>query len=232
MKLIRKGYDFLFTHNWVAIFYFNFRMLPFQQAVKLPFDFYHGIKFKNLSGEVVLCAEGGIRRGMVKIGAQGSDMFAKGDVVIDLRGKLMVADSVTIGLGTLVRVEKSGKIQIGNGVAIGAKSMLFCENSIIIGDNTITSWNCQIMDTDTHSIKDTHSLKSYERSKPVVIGERCWIGNHVLINKGTVLPDDVIVAAYSLCNKDYISIINSFSIIGGIPAKLVSENKRMLGDKL
>lgn len=232
MKFIRKSFDFLFAHNWVAIFYFNFKMLPFRQAVKLPFDFYYGARFKNLSGKIVLCAKGGVRRGMVKIGAQGSDMFSKSDVVIDLRGELVVADSVTIGLGTLVRVEKGGKIQIGNGVAIGAKSVLFCENSIIIGPNTITSWDCQIMDTDTHSIKDTHSLKVYERSKPVVIGERCWIGNHVLINKGTVLPDDVIVAACSLCNRDYTPTINCFSIIGGVPAKLISENKRMLGDKL
>jgi acetyltransferase-like isoleucine patch superfamily enzyme len=232
MEFIRKGYDFLFTHNWLATFYFNFKMLPFRQAVKLPFDFYYGVRFKNLSGKIVISAKGGIRRGMIKIGAQGSDMFSKTDVVIDLRGKLVIAESVTIGLGTLVRVEKSGKIVIGNGVAIGAKSVLFCEDSIIIGDNTITSWDCQIMDTDTHSIKDTDSLKVYERSKPVVIGERCWIGNHVLINKGTVLPDDVIVAACSLCNKNYTPIIEPFSIIGGVPAKLISENKRMLGDKL
>jgi len=232
MKFIRKGYDFLFAHNWVAIFYFNFKMLPFRQAVKLPFDFYYGVRFKNLSGKIVLCAKGDIRRGMVKVGAQGSDMFSKADVVIDLRGELVVADSVTIGRGTLVRVEKSGKIIIGSGVAIGARTILFCEDSIIIGDHTITSWDCQIMDTDTHSIQDKDSLKVYERSKPVVIGERCWIGNHVLINKGTVLPDDVIVAACSLCNKDYSAIIKSFSIIGGIPAKLLAENKRMLGDKL
>lgn len=29
----------LFHRNWWAIFYFNFKMLPFSQAIKLPFDF-------------------------------------------------------------------------------------------------------------------------------------------------------------------------------------------------
>ena len=44
----------IFQHNWLAIFYFNFKMLPFKQAIKLPFDFYHHIRFENLSGKIII----------------------------------------------------------------------------------------------------------------------------------------------------------------------------------
>jgi len=230
--MIKRGFSFIFDHNWIAILYFNFRMLPFKQAIKLPFDFYHSIKFENLGGQVAISSTSPLKRGMIKIGAQGSDMFNRECTSLDLRGNLLVGNAVTIGTGTVIRIEENGSLEIGNSVAIGARSMLFCENSMIIKEGTITSWNCQMMDTDTHSIEDVNSLEVYPRSKPIFIGKRCWIGNHVLINKGTVFPDDLIVASNSLCNKDYSKTISPFSIIGGIPAGLISENKRIFGDKI
>lgn len=44
----------LFKRNWFAILYFNFKMLPFRQAVRLPFDFYGKIKFQSLKGKVII----------------------------------------------------------------------------------------------------------------------------------------------------------------------------------
>jgi len=60
-------------------------------------------------------------------------------------------------------------------------------------------------------------------TKPVKIGDYCWIGNRSTIMPGTVLPERVIVAANSLLNKDYIEKgILPFSVIGGMPAKLLN----------
>lgn len=55
----------IFQHNWLAIFYFNFKMLPFKQAIKLPFDFYHQIRFENLSGKTIINSSH-IHRAMIK----------------------------------------------------------------------------------------------------------------------------------------------------------------------
>lgn len=49
--------------------------------------------------------------------------------------------------------------------------------------------------------------------------------------KGTVIPDHTIVSSNSLCNKDY-SDVPQFSIIGGIPARLISCNKKRCNDKI
>ena len=44
----------LFVHNWWAIIYFNFKVLPFKQAIRLPFDFYGKVRFVSLKGKVSL----------------------------------------------------------------------------------------------------------------------------------------------------------------------------------
>ena len=43
----------LFAHNWFAILYFNFKMLPFKQAIHFPFDFCYRIKFRRLTGKIL-----------------------------------------------------------------------------------------------------------------------------------------------------------------------------------
>lgn len=40
-QYINKIVTIIFVHNWIAILYFNFKKLPFKQAIKLPFDFYY-----------------------------------------------------------------------------------------------------------------------------------------------------------------------------------------------
>lgn len=220
----------IFKHNWPAIIYFNFRMLPLKQACHLPFDIYHSVKFINLKGKIIIKSSQ-IKTGMIKIGAQGSDMFATSSYIIDIKGQLVFNGKCSIGCNGLMRIEKEGTIIIGNNVTIGAKNTIFCEKAIYIGEDTISSWDCQIMDTDTHSILDTKTNNVSIRHKDVKIGKRNWIGNHVIINKGTQTSNETIIASCSLCNKDYTNI-EEFSIIGGYPAKLISNNKTRYKDKI
>ncbi len=221
-----------FNHNWFAILYFNFKMLPIRQAIHLPIDFCHKIKFNRLSGKVVI-NEKIISRGMICFGAQGSDMFDGSSTIIDIAGSLIIKGSnIRIGRGSLLRIEQNATIELHDKVTIGARNIILCEQAISIQQQTISSWNCQFMDTDTHSIINLDNGEILPRTFPIRIGERCWIGNNVLINKGTILPNDIIVASYSLCNKDYSNRILNYSIIGGIPAKKIAENRKRNNDKL
>ena len=222
----------LFAHNWFAILYFNFKMLPFKQSIHFPFDFCHKIKFRRLSGKIII--EGNaISRGMIRVGAQGSDMFDGTSTILDIAGTLIIkGKSIGIGTGSLLRIERNGFVELNAGVVLGAKNIVLCEQHISIGGQTISSWNCQFMDTDTHSIINLDNGDVLPRSHPIIIGQHCWIGNNVLVNKGTVLPNDTIVASYSLCNKDYGNMASENSIIGGIPAKKLAGNRRRNNDKL
>lgn len=222
----------LLAHNWLAILYFNFKLLPLKQAIHLPFDFCHKVKFRRLSGKIILDAKS-ISRGMVRFGAQGSEMFNGLSTVLDIAGTLVIkGNKISIGTGSLLRIEKNGIVELYDGVVLGARNLILCEQFLSIQQQTISSWNCQFMDTDTHSIVDLESGETLPRAFPVCIGKNCWIGNNVLVNKGTILPDDVIVASYSLCNKDYRNVIPNNSIIGGIPAKKIAEKRKRKDDKL
>lgn len=221
-----------FAHNWFAILYFNFKMLPLKQAIHMPFDFCHKVKFKRLSGKITIVGTA-ISRGMIRIGAQGSDMFDGNSTILDIAGTLVIkGKGIGIGTGSLLRIERNGFVELNAGVVLGARNIVLCEQCISIGGQTISSWNCQFMDTDTHSIINLDNGDVQPRSYPIIIGQHCWIGNNVLVNKGTVLPNDTIVASYSLCNKDYGTMVLENSIIGGIPAKKLVGNRRRNNDKL
>ena len=91
----------LFIHNWRAILYFNFKMLPFKQAIRLPFDFYGKVRFVNLDGTVKLNTSN-LRIGMIKIGAQGPDMFPKAETVLNINGNIEIEDRLVVGMGSSV----------------------------------------------------------------------------------------------------------------------------------
>lgn len=213
----------IFTHNWWAILYFNFKMLPLKQAIFLPFDFYGKIKFESLSGTVKLYTSN-LKFGIIKIGSQGRDMFANSETVLSLNGKVHIEGRLVIGVGTSIICKKNAHLHFGLNTILGARNIVYCEECIKCKENFLTSWDCQIMDSDTHPVYDliTGETKSY--TKPIIFGNHVWLGNGVIINKGTTIPDNTIVASRSLCNKDYTQEGN-FCIIAGTPAKVVSRNK-------
>lgn len=88
-QYINKIVTIIFVHNWIAILYFNFKKLPFKQAIKLPFDFYYKVRFKNLKGKIIIKNEN-IHRGMIKIGGRGSEMFPRNPVIIDISGTWII----------------------------------------------------------------------------------------------------------------------------------------------
>lgn len=222
----------LFHVNFFATLYFNFKMLPLRLAIKLPFVLYFKIKFVNCNGHVVFPSNN-VKFKMVQIGANGSDMFGHLCTTIDVRGNIIIRGSgIRVGHGSLLRVEKDGTLDFSEGSILGARNIIFCCKSIKFEQNCLFSWDCQILDSDTHSIKDMVSGEIKPKTQDIVIGKNSWIGNHVIINKGTVLPEGTIVSAMSLLNKDYSIILNKNSVIGGIPARKLRENKLRMNDKL
>jgi len=60
-----------------------------------------------------------------------------------------------------------------------------------------------------------------------VIEDYCWIGNTSTINGNVTLPVGTIVGSNSLVNKSF-KDIEPFSIIAGIPAKLIKTGFRRI----
>ena len=198
--------------------------MPFRQAIHLPIILYNNIRIIRSTGRFVINTNH-VGFKMVQIGAHGSDMFSGRKTTLDIAGRINInGGRVRIGYGSLIRVENDAIIDFYENSIIGANNVVFSCRSITFCENSLFSWDCQILDSDTHGLFNIETGKDVEITKPIVIGPDTWVGNHVIINKGTILPKGVIVSAFSLCNKDYTDRIPPYSVIGGVPAKLLKKN--------
>ncbi|MGN1381309.1 MAG: acyltransferase [Eubacterium sp.] len=154
--------------------------------------------------------------------------------MISPAGKLVVGKECVIN-GEIVAA--TGSITIGNNVVINQGTRIFSAKEIIIEDNVLISWGCNIVDSNMHSlhsadrIKDTQTARNAIRtntigqnvdysniiSKPVVIKEGAWIGFNAIILKGVTVGKGAIVGAGSVVTKD----VPDYAVVAGNPAKLI-----------
>lgn len=104
-------------------------------------------------------------------------------------------------------VRFGGEVRVGNYTNINEGSEVRCDESVCIGDYNQISYNVNIWDTNTHNVYPSEKRreiaekywpyfgKEIERpkTKPIYIGNDCWIGEKSSILKGTKLSNNVIV---------------------------------------
>ncbi|MBR3757496.1 MAG: acyltransferase [Bacteroidaceae bacterium] len=79
------------------------------------------------------------------------------------------------------------------------------------------------MDNDFHPLhEDLRNPQKHEdiKTKPIKIGDGCFIGANSIILKGTTLGRNVVVGAGSVVHGEFPDNV----IIAGNPAKIVKEN--------
>jgi acetyltransferase-like isoleucine patch superfamily enzyme len=105
------------------------------------------------------------------------------------------------------------ELVIGDHGGITNRHLVDCTNSVHIGRfTTFGGFRSQIL---THSIDLYRSCQS---SKPVTIGDFCFVGTGCILLGGGTLPDYSVLAAGSVLNKSY---SESHQVYAGNPAKPV-----------
>ena len=121
-------------------------------------------------------------------------------------GLLRILDHNKIS-GNRIWKRYGGQCEIGSITNKNYGSEIRCDNSVMIGDYNQISYNVNIWDTNTHNILPKEDRRiiaekyfpyyGYELScpqtKPVKIGDDCWIGQNASILKGTIIENEVIV---------------------------------------
>lgn len=122
---------------------------------------------------------------------------------------------------TIIDTRKGGKLVIGDGSGFSSV-VISTQESIVIGKNLKCGGNVRIFDHDFHSIEPEFRSSAVDhdhvRSKPINIGDDCFIGTNAIILKGTSLGDRCIVAAGSVVMG---LVAPSDSMIKGNPAVVV-----------
>lgn len=132
------------------------------------------------------------------------------------QGRLSIADHNVLRCDFWIRF--GGCLQIGSFNCINEYTELRCDELLCIGDFNMISYECNIWDTNTHCQydKETRRAKTMAeypcvggeterpKTKPVIIGNDCWIGKRSIILKGSELKDKVIVAIGTIVSNQII----------------------------
>ena len=143
----------LFRRNWWAILYFNFKMLPFRQAVKFPFDFYGAIRFQSLRGKVEL--NGQVRRGQFQFGRFQYEIFHKEPTVITIDGLWKFNGSVMcMGIGSQIEIHEKAIFEMGEDIVFGARARIFIRKNVVLQNHIRFSWEVQLFDSNFHFMRN------------------------------------------------------------------------------
>lgn len=137
--------------------------------------------------------------------------------------KISIGDKNTLFNTELVCEDDRSCIETG-GQCICAGEAHFAATEgkkIEIGNNFLCSNAVTIRTGDSHSIYDRRG-KRINAGKDVRISEHVWIGNQVIILKGTELEEDIVVGSGSVV----MGCFPAHTVIAGNTAKIVKENIR------
>jgi acetyltransferase-like isoleucine patch superfamily enzyme len=221
-RFAKKKIVFFFSVNWIKTIYFNYKMLPYDQAKKLPFYFYGKVKFANLSGKVII--DSSIKTAMIGFGKKfETTTLAKGVAKLHIEGELVFKGYVHIGNDYLLYVGKDAYCEFGNMSGLGSDVKLICNHKIQLGQWTGVAYESQLMDSNSHPMMNTKTGEYYDMVGPIVLGDYNAISNRVSIMANTITANNCVIASNSLLNKDY-SSFGEEVLLGGMPAKVLKTN--------
>jgi len=137
-------------------------------------------------------------------------------VRVNVSGKLTVGDNVALRQNVLLT--GTGNLAIGDRTAINENSIITAMEDVRIGDDCMLAPGVYILDVDhKFSSLDIPIRNQGYTTAPVKIGNDVWIGGYSMILKGVTIGNGAIVAANSVVTKD----VAAFSIVGGSPARVI-----------
>ncbi|SDB06698.1 acyltransferase [Eubacterium oxidoreducens] len=94
----------------------------------------------------------------------------------------------------LIYVDKNATLMIGDGVYLNDGFKLSCKESVKIGSGCLFGPDVKIYDNN-HKFTKEEGVLFEHTTRPVVIGEKCWIASNVVILAGTRIGDHCLIGA-------------------------------------
>ncbi|HEX5425748.1 MAG TPA: acyltransferase [Candidatus Acidoferrales bacterium] len=150
------------------------------------------------------------------------------NVIVPTSASLDIGDDCYIG--RYVELGPSDAIAIGNQVSIQ-------DRSIIVGDVTVASYcvlslnvlltsgrhyfdrwpHILIRDQDKRVIGDSEAMKVH--SRPILLGEDCWLGMNAVVMPGVTVGRGCVIGANAVVTRD----LPPYSVAVGAPARIIKQ---------
>lgn len=108
-------------------------------------------------------------------------------------------------------------IHCGDSVFINVNCVILDENKVSIGSNVFLGPGVQIY-TSSHPL-DAMTRRTHKITKPVSIGNDCWIGGNAIILPGITIGNGVVIGAGSVVTKN---VPDNVMAVGN-PAKVIKK---------
>ncbi|PZE18295.1 acyltransferase [Putridiphycobacter roseus] len=146
------------------------------------------------------------------------------DVNIEIKkpgNHIVIGNSCEILKGVFI-FSNGGDISIGNNCSINPYCIIYGFGKTTIGNNVLIAGATMIIPTN-HKYEDLEKNINDQGliSKGITIEDDVWIGHGCTILDGVHIGRGAIIAAGSVVTKS----VEEYSIVGGIPAKLIKNRK-------
>lgn len=132
--------------------------------------------------------------------------------------RLRLGTGVALDRGVTLLVIDPGTtpvIEIGARTYVNRHTLLDASVGIVIGSDCMIGPFTYITDHDHQFGNDGRPASGPLISKPVTLGDRCWIGAHVSILKGVTIGAGAVVGAGSVVTKD----VPAGAVVAGNPTR-------------
>ncbi len=124
----------------------------------------------------------------------------------------------------LATLRPGARIEIGDGCGLSGATLCAAQ-SVTLLQNTMVGVNAAVYDTDFHPADPNRRRlqRGFDEHVPVVpvaIGEDVWIGANSMVLKGVTIGNRAVVAAGAVVTRS----VPADSVVGGVPAKLISNH--------
>ena len=210
--------------------YFNFRYLPFRQAVKLPIII-GKMHLVSCKGKVVIDAPR-ITPGMIHLGFREVSLYPDNGFTWDNKGATVIfRGHCIIGNDSYFSCGGGSTVDIGDDFVATAGMKLVSYRGIRFGQSARLGWDVVVMDTNFHPLYDMEKKQFKRASGPIDIGDFNWFGQGCHIMHSTATPERCIFGMGTIvtrgCEKE------SYCVMGGSPVRVLTRNvMRIIGQDM
>jgi len=142
-----------------------------------------------------------------------------------LYGRFLKKRGANFRIGMMPRIQHPQAVEIGKNVGINDRIWIAANSNngqISIADEVIIGPSC-VIHSGNHKFQNPDipvQNQGYEFA-PIVIERDVWIAANCTVLSGVTIGEGAVLAAGSVVTKD----VPAYSIVGGVPAKVISTRK-------
>jgi acetyltransferase-like isoleucine patch superfamily enzyme len=142
-------------------------------------------------------------------------------------GRLEVGEHTLFEPGVWITAPGTARIRIGSGSFLNIHVMVAAVELVEIGDHCMLANGCFVTDGN-HRFDDRTQPVTYQgftTKGPTRIGDNVWCGAHVVVTSGVTIGERAVIGANSVVTTD----VAPYSIVGGVPARVLKQDWRLPG---